>query len=321
MPVENTTPNRGYALPNGANFLTDDVLRIIAAIAAIDVDMAARIAEIVGKAPLVHGHVPADVTGLVSALASKQDVAGRGSANGYAALGADGKIPASQLPDAVLGSLRYQTDWNATTNTPTIPAAAAGNRGWYYIVSTAGGTNVSGITDWEIGDWIVSDGTKWSKIDNTDQVLSVAGLRGAITAMALFAALGLGTAATKAIGDFASAASAVLKNADAALAAGYTSTVVDDGTKSSGTYTPSPAGGNFRKIANNGAFTFAAPTAAGDYSMIVQIVNGASAGAITFTGGATAPGGSAYNTTNGNKFNLHITKLNGTVSWFLEALQ
>ena len=205
MAIENTTPNRGYQLPAGANFLADDVLRIIAAIGAIDIDMAARMVEIAGKAPLAHGHVLADVTGLVSALASKQDSSGRGSANGYAALGADGKIPASQLPDAVLGANRYQTDWNAATNTPTIPAASAANKGWYYLVATAGSTNVSGITDWEVGDWIVSDGLKWSKIDNTDQVLSVAGLRGAITAVGLFAALGLGTAAKKAVEDFASA--------------------------------------------------------------------------------------------------------------------
>ena len=215
MAIENTTPNRGYQLPHGANQLADDVLRIIAAIGAIDVDMAARIVEIAGKASAVHGHVLADVTGLVSALAAKQDASGRGSANGYAALGADGKIPASQLPDSVVGSLKYQTGWNAATNTPTIPAASAANKGWYYIVETAGGANVSGITDWEIGDWLVSDGVKWSKIDNTDQVVSVAGLKGAIAAAALFTALGLGSAATKAIADFASAAQGT--KADAAL--------------------------------------------------------------------------------------------------------
>lgn len=62
---------------------------------------------------------------------------------------------------------------------------------------------------------------------------------------------------------------------DSVVNGGITSTVVDDGTKSSGTYTPTPIGGNLRRISNNGAFTFAAPTFAGDYSMIVQINNAA----------------------------------------------
>lgn len=112
-------------------------------------------------------------------------------ANGVASLGSDSKIPTSQLPDAVLGALKYQSTWNATTNTPAIPAAAAGNKGWYYVVSVAGTTSIGGITDWEIGDWLVSNGTAWQKIDNTDQVVSVAGLKGIITSSALKTALTL----------------------------------------------------------------------------------------------------------------------------------
>lgn len=115
-------------------------------------------------------------------------------ANGVASLGSDSKIPTSQLPDAVLGALKYQSTWNATTNTPAIPAAAAGNKGWYYVVSVAGTTSIGGITDWEIGDWLVSNGTAWQKIDNTDQVVSVAGLKGIITAAALKTALAIAIA-------------------------------------------------------------------------------------------------------------------------------
>ncbi|TIR24033.1 MAG: hypothetical protein E5X34_13340 [Mesorhizobium sp.] len=194
MPVENTTPNRGYQLPFGSNNLEDDVLRLIAALSAIDVDVAGLLVSVAQRALLVHGHVIADTTGLQAALDSKQDESEKGNANGYASLGADGKVPAAQLPSALFGSLNYQGDWNANTNTPTIPAAAAGNKGWYYMVSVAGATSVGGITDWKVGDWAVSDGTKWVKIDNTDAVASVAGLTGAITGAALKTALAIAVA-------------------------------------------------------------------------------------------------------------------------------
>lgn len=104
-----------------------------------------------------------------------------GVASGVASLGADGKVPTAQLPDVAMGGLSYQGTWNASTNTPTIPTATSSNKGFYYKVATAGVTNVSGITDWQVGDWIVSNGTAWDKIDNTDSVSSVNGATGAVT--------------------------------------------------------------------------------------------------------------------------------------------
>ena len=81
---------------------------------------------------------------------------------------------------ALLGGAIYKGVWNASTNTPTIPAASSGNNGWYYIVNVAGSTNIDGITDWQVGDWIISNGTTWSKVDNTDAVSSVNGFTGAV---------------------------------------------------------------------------------------------------------------------------------------------
>lgn len=104
-----------------------------------------------------------------------------GAANGVAGLGADGKVPTAQLPDVAIGGLNYQGTWNASTNTPTIPTASSSNKGFYYKVATAGATNVSGITDWQVGDWIVSNGSAWDKIDNTDSVSSVNGATGAVS--------------------------------------------------------------------------------------------------------------------------------------------
>lgn len=104
----------------------------------------------------------------------------KGQANGVLPLGPDSKAPIGFLPDAVLGTLRFQTAWNAATNTPAIPAAASANRGHYYVVTVAGTTMISGIADWVVGDWIVSDGTNWSKIDNSDKVSSVNGQTGLV---------------------------------------------------------------------------------------------------------------------------------------------
>ena len=101
--------------------------------------------------------------------------------------------------------------------------------------------------------------------------------------------------------------------------AGITSTAADDGTKSSGTYTPSPVGGNMKRIINGGAFTLAAPTLAGDYEMIIQITNNASAGAITTSGFNRVTG--TFTTTNGHDFFVFITKINNFEYANIVALQ
>jgi hypothetical protein len=103
-----------------------------------------------------------------------------GIALGVATLDAAGKVPVTELPDAVLGALSYQGTWDASTNTPTL-TSSVGVKGYYYVVSVAGTTNLNGITDWQIGDWAVYNGTAWQKVDNTDSVTSVNGLTGAVS--------------------------------------------------------------------------------------------------------------------------------------------
>jgi len=77
------------------------------------------------------------------------------------------------------GALSYQGTWNASANTPTL-ASGVGTKGYYYVVSVAGSTNLDGITDWQIGDWAVFNGTAWQKVDNTDAVTSVNGQTGTV---------------------------------------------------------------------------------------------------------------------------------------------
>jgi thiamine pyrophosphokinase len=82
--------------------------------------------------------------------------------------------------NATIAGVIYQGVWDAATNTPTL-ISSVGNKGDYYIVNVPGNTNLDGITDWEVGDWAIFDGTTWGKVDNTDAVSSVNGFTGAVS--------------------------------------------------------------------------------------------------------------------------------------------
>ena len=79
----------------------------------------------------------------------------------------------------VAGALNYQGTWNASTNSPTL-TSSVGTSGYYYVVATAGSTNLNGITDWQIGDWLIFNGSVWQKIDQSNLVISVNGYTGAV---------------------------------------------------------------------------------------------------------------------------------------------
>lgn len=81
---------------------------------------------------------------------------------------------------SVAGGLSFQGTWNASTNVPTL-TSSVGINGYYYIVSTAGSTNLNGITDWQIGDWLLFNGSVWQKIDQSNLVTSVNGQTGAVS--------------------------------------------------------------------------------------------------------------------------------------------
>jgi hypothetical protein len=112
----------------------------------------------------------------------------------------------------------------------------------------------------------------------------------------------------------------VTANADDVLTGGYTTTADDDGTFTTGTYTPTPAGGNMKRIVNGGAFTLASPTASGDYTMVIQVTNNATAGAITLSGFSRTTG-SPFTTTDGHDFFVYVTKCNGFTLANVAALQ
>lgn len=131
---------------------------------------------------------------------------GKGKASGVASLDSNSKIITSQLPDYLLGQVLYGGNASTVATTTTISpsdslktkknitatsisivdsatSTAANTYGWqnmegvYFICQTSG--TFAGIS-FETGDWIISTGTKWEKIDNTDAVKSVNGQTGAV---------------------------------------------------------------------------------------------------------------------------------------------
>lgn len=105
------------------------------------------------------------------------------------------KITLGYLPDSVLGQVVYGGGFDPTTAEATLTTNAQeklgtsdatitltndttaitgyeANEGIYYI-ATASGTFAS--ISFQTGDWLISTGTAWSKVDNTDAVTGVKG--------------------------------------------------------------------------------------------------------------------------------------------------
>ena len=82
--------------------------------------------------------------------------------------------------NGIAGGVTYQGVWDASANSPSL-TSSVGTKGYYYVVSVAGSTNLNGITDWKLGDWVIFNGNTWEKVDNTDAVVSVNGFTGAVS--------------------------------------------------------------------------------------------------------------------------------------------
>lgn len=130
-------------------------------------------------APAFRALVAADIPSIPSSKLSDL-----GAANGAASLDSGGKVPTSQLPASVLGSLKYKGAIAASGALPSSPAV-----GDYYVISTAG-TFTSTSHALRVGDWITYDGgtlgdlgsAGWDYVDNSVQVSSVFGRTGAVVA-------------------------------------------------------------------------------------------------------------------------------------------
>lgn len=119
---------------------------------------------------------------------------GTTGANKLLQLDASGKVTLSTLPDAILGQLVYggnvtgagvatlstnaQTKLGTSsssitlTNDTTAVTGYVANEGIFYVVSSDGNFASLGLLT---GDWLISTGSAWTKIDNTDAVTGVKG--------------------------------------------------------------------------------------------------------------------------------------------------
>lgn len=122
----------------------------------------------------------------------------KGKVSGVASLDSNGKILTSQLPDYLLGQVMYGGNASAisTTGTTVSPSdslkakkgitatsisivnsatsTVANTYGWQdmegvYFICQANGTFAN--IGFETGDWIISTGSAWEKIDNTDSIV------------------------------------------------------------------------------------------------------------------------------------------------------
>jgi hypothetical protein len=173
--------------------------------------------------------------------------------------------------DAIASGLEYQGTWNASTNVPAL-ASSVGTSGYYYIVATAGSTNLNGITDWQIGDWALFNGTVWQKLDQTNLVTSVAGRTGAIV-LTTSDIGGLGTIATQASSNVSITGGSITGITDLAIADGGTgqssaaaAITALTGTQTSGYY-----------LRSNGTNSVLAAIVAGDVPTLNQSTTGSAA--------------------------------------------
>ncbi len=88
------------------------------------------------------------------------------------------------------------------------------------------------------------------------------------------------------------------------LTGGFTCTSIDQGTKSSGTFTLDMTAGAVQHCVNGGAFTLAPPSGHG--SLILDITNNGSASTIT-TSGFTKVDGDAFDTTDTHAFRCYVS--------------
>jgi hypothetical protein len=105
-----------------------------------------------------------------------------GAANGVASLDSGGKVPVSQLPASIVGSVQYKGTF--VPGTTTLPAAASGNQGWYYIATAAGTYTPPGGSQptltFSTGDWLISNSIVWGTVESSALVSSVNGHVGAV---------------------------------------------------------------------------------------------------------------------------------------------
>jgi hypothetical protein len=127
--------------------------------------------------------VAADIPSLSATYVTQSQI---GAINGVASLDSGGKVPLSQLPASLM---EFKGSWDPTSNTPTL-VDGTGVTGYTYWVSALDTGTVAGLTDpsmtnFQIGDLVIYNGTKWVLVTPAAGVQSVNGAQGAVTVNAI----------------------------------------------------------------------------------------------------------------------------------------
>jgi len=75
-----------------------------------------------------------------------------------------GTIPEKYLD----GPMTYQGTWDASSGQPP---STSPRKGYFYVVTVSGNTDLSGESDWQIGDYAVYNDPDWDKIDNSEPIM------------------------------------------------------------------------------------------------------------------------------------------------------
>jgi len=208
-------------------------------------------------------------------------------------------------PLLTAGQVNYKGTWNAATNTPgLVNPPDALSKGDYYVVSAAG-TQFS--ISFAVGDWIISNGTAWEKVDLTDAVSSVFGRTGAVVGVSTdYSAVGITNtavgAANPSTGAFTSLSSSSTTTLNGTtVPASKTLVVTTDKLSALAATTSAELAGVISDETGSGALVFAnSPTlvtpALGTPSALVgtNITGTAAAFNVNGTVGATTPSTGAF---------------------------
>jgi hypothetical protein len=176
----------------------------------------------------------------------------------------------SSITNAI-GALNFKGTWDANANSPVL-TSSVGTKGDYYVVGTAGSTNLNGISNWGVGDLATFNGSVWQRVEGGADLngvnLSVSGtstLSGltASTALALNASKEIVSVTNTGTGDNVLATSPtlvtpILGTPQSGVVTNLTGTASININGTVGATTP-----------NTGAFTTASTT--GDLTAAVQV--------------------------------------------------